>query len=361
MTGAEATRTFLNSIIEHIPNMVFVKDAKNLRFVLFNRAGEELLGRPREDFIGKTDYDFFPKDEADFFTAKDRETLASGATLDIPEEPIQTASKGLRILHTKKIAILDAEGKPAYLLGISEDITERKNAERMRNEIVAMTTHELRTPLTSIVWGLDLLANGTEGALTGKALEVAKVSHGSALHMVRIINDYLDIVKLESGSMAFKLRPVDLTALVEEAVRATQPFASGFGVKYQLRADAPGARVEADSDRLTQVLTNLLSNAAKFSPENGAVEVALERRPDGTVRVAVVDHGPGIPDAFRPKIFQKFTQIRASDPKRKGTGLGLSIAKAIVERLKGRIGFECDPKTGTTFFIELPELPGRPA
>jgi PAS domain S-box-containing protein len=356
---SEETRRFFDSIIENIPNMVFVKDAKDLRFVLFNRAGEELLGLPRETFIGKTDYDFFPKEEADFFTAKDREALASGRVLDIPEEPIQTAGKGLRILHTKKITIPGPDGKPAYLLGISEDITERKRAERMTNEIVAMTTHELRTPLTSIVWGLDLLANSDPAYLTGKGLEVAKLSHGSAQLMVRLINDYLDVVKIESGNMIFKLRPQDLTALVEAAVKATQPFAETFGVRFELRREAPGARVEADPDRLTQVLTNLLSNAAKFSPAGAAVTVSVERRPEGLVRVGVRDRGPGIPDAFRAKIFQKFTQARTTDPKRKGTGLGLSISKAIVEKLKGRIGFETGPASGTTFYFDLPELPAR--
>jgi PAS domain S-box-containing protein len=350
------TRQFLDSIIENIPNMVFVKDAKDLRFVLFNRAGEELIGLPREAFIGKTDYDFFPKEEADFFTAKDRETLASGRVLDIPEEPIQTADKGVRILHTKKITISGPDGKPAYLLGISEDITERKRAERMTSEIIAMTTHELRTPLTSIVWGLDLLATGDY--LTGKGLEIAKLSHGSAQLMVRLINDYLDIVKIETGNMIFKLRPVVLSALIESAVAATRPFAETFSVSFELRQQTPGAVVEADPDRLTQVLANLLSNAAKFSPSGSVVAIAVERRPDRIVRVSVVDRGPGIPDAFRAKIFQKFSQARTTDPKRKGTGLGLSIAKAIVEKHHGRIGFEISP-TGTTFYFELPELPAR--
>ena len=348
------TRQFLDSIIENIPNMVFVKDAKDLRFVLFNRAGEELLGRPRSEIIGKTDHDFFPKAEADFFTAKDREVLASGRMLDIPEEPIDTADKGVRILHTKKIAIAGPDGRPAYLLGISEDITDQRRAERMTSDIIAMTTHELRTPLTSIVWGLDLLANSDD--LKGKALEVAKLSHGSARFMVRLLNDYLDVVKIESGSVIFKPRALDLSRQVLEAVAAVAPYAAQFGVRYEVRQEAPGARVEADPDRLTQVLSNLLSNGAKFSPRGSTVAVSVQRRPGRTVRVSVADRGPGIPEEFRAKIFQKFAQARVLDPQRKGTGLGLSIAKAIVEKLKGRIGFDSGPE-GTSFFFELPELP----
>ncbi|HEX4049155.1 MAG TPA: PAS domain-containing sensor histidine kinase [Elusimicrobiota bacterium] len=350
---------FLDSVVENIPDMVFVKGAKDLRFVLLNRAGEELLGRPRAELIGKTDYDLFPKDEADFFTAKDRETLASGRALDIPEETIQTARKGRRVLHTKKIAIPGPDGKPAYLLGISEDVTERKRADRLTSEIVSMTTHELRTPLTSVLWGLDLLVHGEEGRLGGRAAEIAELSYRSAQLMARLIDDYVDVVKLESGRTEFHLRPQDLAELVEKAVRDARPFASSFGVALELTLEAPGALVEADPVRLTQALANLLSNAAKFSPEKGTVSVAVGRRPGGVLRVAVVDRGPGVPEDFSGKIFQKFARARAQDARRRGTGLGLSIAKAIVERLNGRIGFENGPGAGATFYVELPELPPR--
>ena len=125
---------FLDSIIENIPNMIFVKDARDHRFVRFNKAGEELLNVSREEFLGKNDYDLFPREQADFFTAKDREVLAAGKALDIPEEPMETRLRGTRFLHTKKITILDDSGAPRYLVGISEDITERKQAERKLRE-----------------------------------------------------------------------------------------------------------------------------------------------------------------------------------------------------------------------------------
>jgi signal transduction histidine kinase len=224
-----------------------------------------------------------------------------------------------------------------------------------------MTTHELRTPLTSIVWGLDMLAHGDAGVLPDKALEVARLSLGSAQLMVRMVNDYLDIVKIESGRMSFVLRTVSLTPFVEKALAAVQPFADRFGVKFVLRRTAPDALVSADSDRLTQVLSNLLSNAAKFSPQGSEVDVSVERRPDGMMRVSITDRGPGVPEDFRDQIFQKFMQARATDPQRKGTGLGLSISKAIVEKLGGRIDYARDPETGATFYFELPELPAAAA
>ena len=134
------TEAFLNSIVENLPNMIFVKEAEALRFVRFNKAGEALLGYSREELIGKNDYDFFPKEQADFFVEKDRQVIAEGRLVDIPEEPIQTRHLGMRILHTKKIPIFDRDGKPLYLLGISEDITERKKLEEEREALIREQT-----------------------------------------------------------------------------------------------------------------------------------------------------------------------------------------------------------------------------
>ena len=151
-------QNFLNSIIENIPNMLFVKDADTLQFLRFNKAGEELLGYPKEALLGKSDYDFFPPEEADFFIAKDREVLAKGKVLDIPEEPIQTSHQGPRILHTRKIPILDELGNPKYLLGISEDITERKEAEAQLKEISERLSLSLKSGGIGC-WEWDIVHN----------------------------------------------------------------------------------------------------------------------------------------------------------------------------------------------------------
>jgi PAS domain S-box-containing protein len=151
------TKSFLDSIVENIPDMVFVKDAKDLSFVLFNRAGEDLLGYNRADLIGKNDYDFFPKAEADFFTEKDRAVLRNKTLLDISEEPIDTATHGSRLLHTKKIPIVDDKGDPAYLLGISEDVTERQQAEQLRRRH-ERTTAAVNTILRALNTRVDVTA-----------------------------------------------------------------------------------------------------------------------------------------------------------------------------------------------------------
>ncbi|MCX6559389.1 MAG: PAS domain S-box protein [Candidatus Aminicenantes bacterium] len=146
---------FLDSIVENIPNMIFIKDAKELRFVRYNRAGEELLGYSREDLLGKNDYDFFPREQADFFAAKDREVLRGRELVEIPEEPLQTRAKGERVLHTKKVPILSADGEPAFLLGISEDITERKEVERALLRTVESLKKAVNTTIRVMVSAVE--------------------------------------------------------------------------------------------------------------------------------------------------------------------------------------------------------------
>jgi PAS domain S-box-containing protein len=160
------SEAFINSVLEHLPNMVFVKDARELKFVRFNKAGEELLGYPREAMLGKSDYDFFPKEQADSFTVKDREVLHSGRLTDIPEEPVRTKDKGMRILHTKKIPIADETGAPRYLLGISEDITERKRAE----EALQASEERFRASFKNAAVGIGLVDRSGRFVETNQAL-----------------------------------------------------------------------------------------------------------------------------------------------------------------------------------------------
>jgi PAS domain S-box-containing protein len=245
------------------------------------------------------------------------------------------------------------------VLAIMRDMTERKRVERLKNEFVAIVSHELRTPLTSIRGSLGLLSGGVAGELAPRARAMVEIAYNNSERLVRLINDMLDIEKIESGKLMFNLKPTELLPLIKQALDANQAYAAQLKVNLALEDAIPQALVNVDSDRLMQVFTNLLSNAAKFSPANDTVVVSMARR-DGRVRVSISDHGPGIPEEFHGRMFQKFAQADSSDTRQKGgTGLGLSIAKAIVDRLGGQLGFESRAGAGTTFYVDLPEW--RPA
>ena len=236
-------------------------------------------------------------------------------------------------------------------------VVERGQVEKMKNEFISVVSHELRTPLTSIQGALSLIARMKPEGLTDKYAKLIDIAHKNCGRLVRLINDILDIEKIESGSMEFKRLPQEAMPLIHQSMEANQEYARRFSVSLVLARERPGIRVDADSDRILQVLTNLISNAAKFSPEGGSVEVSVDRR-GGAVRIEITDHGDGIPEEFRDGIFGRFAQADASATrKREGTGLGLSIAKAIVEKHGGTIGFETETGVGTTFYFELPECP----
>jgi PAS domain S-box-containing protein len=240
-----------------------------------------------------------------------------------------------------------------FVLAVVIDISERKRMDRLKDEFVSTVSHELRTPLTSIAGSLGLLVGGAAGELPPAAVRLIGIAQSNSQRLVRLINDILDIEKIESGQIVFKFRRVDTHALVEQAIEANRGYADGFDVRVRLDA-APAGEIYVDADRVVQVLTNLLSNAIKFSPPDNEVVIGVEDR-DGITRITVRDRGPGIPAEFRPRIFEKFAQADATDGRKKGgTGLGLSIARQIVLRLGGTIGFEDGTDGGTIFFVELP-------
>lgn len=239
--------------------------------------------------------------------------------------------------------------------GIIRDITERRQVEQMKREFISTVSHELRTPLTSISGSLGLVMGGVAGDLPPKAKQLLGIAHKNCERLVRLINDILDLEKAEAGKMDFDVKQVPLAPLVENAIEANRAFGAQFGVGFAYDDLLAGVEVRVDTDRMTQVVTNLLSNAAKFSPRGGEVRIVLLPAGDNAVRVEIRDRGPGIPENFRRRIFQKFAQADSSDTREKGgTGLGLSISKTIVEQLGGRIGFDTELGVGTTFWFELP-------
>ncbi len=255
----------------------------------------------------------------------------------------------------EKIAILRSLADSVVdALELRARLAERERIERLKNEFVSTVSHELRTPLTSIAGMLELLDAEVVGALPAEAKDMVNVAYNNSQRLIRLINDILDVEKIESGRMPFDLAPLPLLSLIERAVAETRSFADGLDVGIEVISKVSDASALVDSDRFIQVLTNLLSNAAKFSPKHGIVTVTLDQTED-RLRLSVADRGPGIPEAFRGRIFEKFAQADGSDSRRlAGTGLGLAIVKKIVEHLDGSVSFDTETDRGTTFHVDLP-------
>lgn len=237
-----------------------------------------------------------------------------------------------------------------------QDITERKRIEQMKNEFVSAVSHELRTPLTSISGSLGMVVGGMLGTLPSNIHSMLTIAHKNSMRLTLLINDLLDMEKLLAGKMQFELRAQLLLPILQQSVEGNTAYADTFGIRLQLLADAAVEKVQVDIDaqRLQQVMANFISNAVKFSPPNGQVEVVVSLQ-DNRVKIAVVDHGPGVSDEFRARIFQKFSQADSSDSRQRGgTGLGLAISKAFVERMQGSIGFDSELGKGATFYAIFP-------
>lgn len=249
------------------------------------------------------------------------------------------------------------DGRTMYA-GVVRDITERKKVERLKNEFVSTVSHELRTPLTSIRGALGLVVGDALGDIPPKVRDMINIASGNTERLLMLINDILDIQKIETGEINFVLDDCDVVALVRQSLDVNATYARDRDIRFSFVSDVADSWVRVDAGRFMQVMGNLLSNAAKFSPEGGEVAVAVSVC-NGMVTVAVSDDGPGIPDEFLPKLFDKFTQADASDVREKGgTGLGLSISKALIEKLGGSISVKTKLGVGTSFFVSLPVSEG---
>lgn len=350
-TAVEQSEEKYRHLFEFAEDSIFIVDTDTFRFLDVNRAAARRLGYTTGELIGKLVVDINAEDFRPEETARRLERIREEGSLTFETMHVRKDGSKLPVEISSRFV---SYGNREVLESIVRDITERKEIERLKNEFISTVSHELRTPLTSIIGSLGLMRGNALGEDPRQVRQLIEVAHGNSERLVRLINDILDIEKIESGSMEFEMRPVDLNALVEQAIADNEGYANRFGVILVRERNVPDASITGDWHRLLQVMANLISNASKFSPAGSRVDLKLT--PNGkAVRVAVTDNGPGVPLDFRDTIFDKFTQSDMSDSREKGgTGLGLSISKAIVEVHGGRIGFRNNAEGGATFYFDLP-------
>jgi PAS domain S-box-containing protein len=341
----------LRGLFDLSPIGIALSDVRSGRFLEVN---EQLLldtGYSQEEFLRLDYWQLTPRD----YEAREYEQLRQLEQLGRfgPYEKEIVCRDGRRLpVRLKGLLLNDAQGH-RQIWSMVEDISEEQRLARMQREFVATVSHELRTPLTSIAGALGLVCNGVLGELPAEAREMLCIAQQNSQQLTLLINDLLDMEKLLAGKMTLDLQPQALLPLVESALRNNHSYGEQYGVQFKLR-DQVAAQVRVDALRLEQVMNNLLSNAAKFSPQGAQVEISIAVT-EGWVRVSVQDHGAGIDPEFQGRVFDKFSQGDRSDTRSKGgTGLGLAITRQLLERMGGRIDFHSRVGEGTTFYFELP-------
>lgn len=341
----------LRGLFEFSPVGIALNDYATGAFLDVNDALLAPGGYSREEFLKMSYRDITPPEYAEA-EALQLQYLRQFERYG-PYEKEYIRKDGSRYAVVLNGMMLKEESGRRLIWSIIEDVSERKRAEQIKSEFLSTVSHELRTPLTSIAGALSLLEGGALGSFPEDVRQMLSIAYRNSQHLTYLINDLLDMEQLVAGKLTVTLTTQPLMPVIETSVRENQSFADQFGVQQVIVEREDNVRVDVDAERLHQVMTNLLSNAAKFSPASGTVRVRVRRQGDW-VRVAVQDDGQGVPEEFRDHIFQKFSQADNSDTRRKrGTGLGLAISRELVERMQGRIGFESVVGHGATFYFDL--------
>jgi PAS domain S-box-containing protein len=364
--------SFLDTVVENIPSMIFVKEAKTLRFARINKAEEEFLGIPRDMLVGKTDYDFFPREQSDFFTAKDREVLRSTGVVHVFEEQL-TTNGVTRYLRTRKTALRDANDEPQYLLGISDDITAQRRFEESIRELNASlemranqleaanrelesfsysVSHDLRAPLRAIDGFTRIFEEDYGATVDEEGRRLLKVIRDNSQRMGVLIDDLLAFSRL--GRQPLSAEPIEMTALAEEALAEIRNAGPNPGAEV-LIPQLPA--VQADPVLLRQVWVNLLSNAIKYSSTRKSPKIEVgsvaPKNPHDHQTYFVKDNGVGFDMRYYDKLFGVFQRLHSAE-EFSGTGVGLAIVHRLITRHGGRVWAEAELDKGATFFFSLP-------
>lgn len=341
------------AILESVPDGIITINAQGI-IKSFNPGAENIFSYSSNEVIGKNIKILMPENIAvhhdqylkNFKYKENMDVVRParelfGKTKDGIEFPMELAVNAIYIENE------------CLLTGVVRDITERKKVDRLKNEFISTVSHELRTPLTAIKGSLELVTRGMNVNLPEQAETMLDIANRNVERLLTLINDILDISKLESGEINFLLEHINIEPFINECIELNQSYAEKHQTKY-VCMHCEDAVVNIDKDRLTQVMSNLLSNAAKYSPADVPVEISCKIE-DGKIKVYIKDFGEGIPEEFQDKLFGKFTQSNSGNTREVGgTGLGLSISKMIIEKLGGEIDFKTIIGKETTFYFELP-------
>lgn len=333
---------YIRTILEYLTKSIIVTDEKGfIKFV--NKEAEKILGYNIDEYMHKHINSFI-------------EDLNLKELQELTTYDYKCSRKNGKICHLRlESRFIELKNKE-FLIFVIEDITKQIEMDNLQSNFISMVSHELRTPLTSIKGALGLVSSGATGELPEKAKSLLNIAGNNVVRLANLINEILDLEKIKAGKMDFVFNEYEVMPLIDETVVLNNEYAQQYNIRYEVKEKLDNALINVDKDRFIQVLTNLLSNAAKFSPPNEVVEIYAKRNKH-LISVEIVNKGAGIPEESRSKIFESFYQVDSSDSRvKKGSGLGLNICKSLVKNMGGTIGFNSIVNDKTTFYVEFQEI-----
>jgi PAS domain S-box-containing protein len=345
-----AAQRLTQAVIEGAGALVYAKDLQG-RYILSNQAWRNMHRLGPEQGQGVTDEQLFGAETAELLRANDRRVVASGEPINVQESTVLHGQ--CAIFHSSKFPLFDETGQIYAVCGVSTDITDVVEADRRKDEFVATLAHELRNPLAPIRTGLEILRR--VGELPPTAMRTRDMMERQLTHMVRLVDDLLDVSRVSRGKLELRLQPVSLDQVLNDAIESCHPSISAAGHSLQLQLPEEGLLIRGDLTRLAQVFSNLVNNASKYTPRAGRIEVRAHREREEIV-VEVADNGAGIGPDMLPHVFDLFAQGHSSEhSSQSGLGIGLWLVKKLVELHHGRIeARSAGVGLGSTFTVRLP-------
>lgn len=347
-------KVVIEAILENMADGVIAVDRSG-SVVVFNRAATKVTLYSEKEALGASFSRIFTTRSGGRGCSLSRALETGEVQIDHNCDLITKTGEAVPISITCT-PLLDVDGSVAGCIAVFRDMAEFRQIDDMKTEFVSTVSHELRTPLTSIKGSIGLILGGVAGQINEDVTELLGIAQNNTDRLIKLINDMLDVSKIESGKIQMNREPIFITDCVRRSVEGIRSVAQENGVKLIVDLPPSVSTVHADRDRIVQVITNLLSNAIKYTPPDGSVTVSVAEEPD-YIQLSVKDTGIGIPENQLDKIFDKFHQVERSSTRQKsgGTGLGLSICYAIIAEHEGKTWVESQVGQGSTFFFTLPK------